>query len=85
MEDPTLGCTAFPEGEWHDCCVQHDLAYRNLDTSVWNWRAKRQADVALYRCARAKGHPHVAVILFLGVRLFGLPAWVMDRWRKKEK
>lgn len=78
-----LGCTMFPEGDWHDCCVQHDLAYRDIRKGVWNFRARRAADLALYRCVRSKGHPHTAALMFLGVRLLAFPAWVMNRWTKE--
>lgn len=76
-----LGCTAWPEGVWHDCCVQHDIAYRAGGT----WRDRRRADAALYRCVRSKGRPITAAVMFVGVRLFGLPAWIMDRQLRKEK
>lgn len=79
----TEGCTAFPEGDWHECCVAHDRAYRDAGYGIWNWGARRNADIALYKCVRAKGHPHIAALMFLGVRLFALPAWVMNRWTKE--
>lgn len=85
--DDSYGCSMFPEGDWHDCCVMHDVEYRDIGKGWLNWRARRRADVALYRCVRTKGHPRTAAIMFLGVRLFGFPAWAMNRWvvTKKEK
>lgn len=73
------GCTLFPEGNWHDCCVVHDQAY----TIGGGYRKKMEADIELMRCVAEKMHPYIAMIMFIGVRLFGGPHWPHKfRWGK---
>jgi len=78
MPDGTLsdGCTFFPEGYWHDCCVAHDYAYRQ---AFGTWMGRRRADLALYRCVKAKGYPFEALLIFLGVRAGGWLIW----WKRR--
>lgn len=58
-------CTAFPDGEEGMCCKAHDEAYRGgtLD--------RKEADKALYQCVRDNGEPYKAIVMYVGVRLFG--------------
>jgi len=64
------GCTLWPEGSWHHCCVAHDYAYADGIYSKWD------ADVELMKCVYHTGHPIVAFLMFLGVTLFGWSAWL---------
>jgi len=64
-----FGCSLFPEGNWHECCVAHDYAYCEGGTR----QDRKKADIQLMRCVALKGHPHIAYLMFLGVRLFGGP------------
>lgn len=81
--DTDDGCTDFPEGNWHECCVAHDHEYRSIRYGVLNFAARRRADLALFRCVRSHGHPVVAALMFVGVRAFAWPAWFMNRWHRK--
>lgn len=76
-------CTGFPNGPWVDCCMQHDLAYRQACDRGWfaGWRARRAADIALLRCVWKTGHRLVAVAMFLGVRALGWWAWHLHHRR----
>jgi hypothetical protein len=63
-------CTLFPEGSYTSCCENHDAAY-----GAGYDRAK--ADRDLRDCVIACGRPHLAWIMWAGVRAFG---WVF--WKK---
>jgi len=69
-------CTRFPEGSWHTCCLQHDLAYGDGG----GLKDKLKADTALALCVTRKGHPGVAVLMLVGVLIFGNFHY---RWRSK--
>jgi hypothetical protein len=61
------GCTMWPEGTWHECCVYHDEAYDEGGTS----KDRLHADQELYNCVVENGHPFIAKIMYIGVRIFG--------------
>lgn len=69
-------CTLFPDEiagvSLRSCCFAHDVAYA---TGV----PKLEADLSLARCVAAQGLPATAVVMFLGVTLFG---WLFYRKRK---
>jgi len=71
------GCTLWPEGDWHDCCLAHDHAYHAADRGGF-W-ARRRADLTLARCVTASGHALMGKVMFLGVRLFGWIPWLKQR------
>lgn len=61
------GCSAWPDGDWLDCCVAHDVAY---------WRGgpeplRQEADMALRQCVADTGYPTMGDIMYLGVRIGG--------------
>jgi hypothetical protein len=65
------GCSLFPDGDYRNCCVAHDLAY----FSGGSWTARWRADKNLYKCVVAtKGFQHklIAPVMWLGVRAGGL-------------
>ncbi len=71
------GCTHFPDGNYLDCCVEHDRAYFVGGSWTQRWRA----DKKLYQCVAAKDkfyNKSVAVIMWLGVRAFGVP-WLKTK------
>ncbi len=88
------GCTGFPEGNWHACCVQHDKDYE----AGGGWRDKVKADWRLMKCVAAKDplilriiDPVVeliakilkgimALLMFIAVMTFGLHAWYQHRY-----
>lgn len=68
-------CTFFPEGNWNSCCVGHDYAYADGG----NLKDKVKADLALYKCVKAKGHPFVGMIMLTGLSIGG---YFRFRWGK---
>jgi hypothetical protein len=72
----TDGCSAWPDGHWQLCCVEHDVAYwcgGGIET-------RRAADIALRTCVTQRGSPMIADLMYLGVRLGGMP-WLPFPWR----
>ena len=65
----TDGCSLWPDGNWVDCCVAHDIAY-------WcggSCDDRKDADEALQRCIRDQGRGALGTTMYVGVRLGGLP------------
>lgn len=65
------GCTMWFDGDYKDCCVQHDLEYLKGGN---NWRTRLRADNMLFICvAGKKGLWHIALapVMWAGVRIFG--------------
>ena len=57
-------CTGWFEGTWAHCCKKHDDAYAaSVDRLL--------ADEALRACVDAAGHPVMALVMFVGVYVFG--------------
>lgn len=72
----TDGCSAWPDGSWQECCVEHDMAY-------WCGGAaenRRRADGLLRDCVAARGYPTTGGFMFLGTRVGGHP-WLPLPWR----
>ncbi|MBW1778826.1 MAG: hypothetical protein JRJ54_14755 [Deltaproteobacteria bacterium] len=65
------GCTLWPEGDWHFCCVRHD--YRYADGG--SWRDKVRADWELGWCVAGTGHPFIGGLMFIGTLIFGALFW----------
>jgi hypothetical protein len=63
----TDGCTLSPDGNWFDCCLEHDFAYWKGGTS----EERKAADKKLRECMRAKGYYVLPWVYYYGVRLFG--------------
>ncbi len=66
------GCSHFPDGDYADCCFEHDKAYYVGGSWTQRWRA----DKKLYRCVAAKKgfeHKLIAPFMWLGVRAFAVP------------
>lgn len=77
-------CTLFPDGNYCECCVEHDKDYYFGGTE----KERRASDRRLYRCVKQK-NKFVAGIMYLGVRIGGV-SWLPTpfRWgfgRKKIK
>lgn len=81
------GCSWFPDGDYADCCVEHDKAYYFGGIS----KERRAADKKLYKCVAAKKgfhHKIIAPLMWLGIRVGGV-SWLPTpfRWgfgRKKK-
>ena len=68
---PSDGCTMWFDGDFKDCCVEHDRAYL---TGGDHWRTRLRADNRLFTCvAGKKGAWHLALapVMWTGVRIFG--------------
>ena len=79
-------CSWFPDGNYGDCCVEHDQDYFFGGT----WHERRASDKRLVACVRSKGHKYISKIMWIGVRLGGmefLPStfrWGFGRdWNKR--
>ncbi len=50
------GCTLAPDFGFRSCCVNHDVAYSNIDSRTTpfhgNFKARRDADYALKNCIK---------------------------------
>lgn len=73
------GCTAFPDGNYRECCEAHDLDY----FKGGSFSERRASDKRLYRCVKAKGgwkNKVRAPMMYLGVRVFGT-GWLPTPFR----
>ena len=61
---------------WEGCCDKHDQPYAKGGTAA----ERKAADVALLRCVVDTGHPWWAVVMYIGVRMGGVP-WLPTPWR----
>lgn len=62
------GCSCFPDSDWVECCVMHDLAYWMGGTS----EERKDADRALRKCVADKGYPKTGALMYYGVRVGGV-------------
>ena len=65
------GCSLFPDGDYRNCCVEHDRAYY-FGGSL---RERRRADNKLFKCVAAtRGFQHkiIAPVMWIGVRVGGV-------------
>ena len=70
------GCSVWPDGDWKDCCIEHDKEYWLGGTRTERLKSDKQ----LKRCVAAKGHPIIARLMYAGVRFGGWP-WFPVPWR----
>ena len=71
------GCSLFPDGDWVDCCTEHDREY------WWggSYAARVASDTKLATCVEAKGHAVAAQVMYVGVRAGGMCALPLPfRW-----
>ena len=62
------GCSCWPDSDWVECCVEHDVVYWMGGTR----EQRKQADLELRRCVSGKGHPVIAQMMYFGVRIGGV-------------
>ena len=81
-------CSLFPDGNYKDCCVAHDLDYYYGGSC----KERAESDKRLYRCVKNKKgwyNKFVAPIMWVGVRIGGVSFLPTPfRWgfgRNKEK
>ena len=70
------GCSLWPDGRWADCCLQHDMTYWCGGSAA----ARQDADARLCACVAAHGATCVARLMYVGVRMGGIP-WQPFPWR----
>ncbi len=73
------GCSHFPDGDYLDCCYEHDKTY----FAGGSWTQRWRADKKLYKCVAAKNgfeHKIIAPVMWTGVRAFGVP-WLPTSFR----
>ena len=57
------GCSMWPDGNYRDCCVQHDYnAYIGIPD--------KQADIELFQCVAEQDNTLMAAIMIIGLFLF---------------
>ncbi|MEG7522336.1 MAG: hypothetical protein M3H12_04455 [Chromatiales bacterium] len=61
---------------WEGCCDAHDQRYAVGGTEEQRW----QADLELKACVTNKGHPNWASVMWVMVRMGGVP-WLPLPWR----
>ncbi|MBI4843961.1 MAG: hypothetical protein HY809_06525 [Nitrospirae bacterium] len=62
------GCSYWPDGDWEECCVRHDVIYWQGGTRS----ERRIADANLKACVSETGHPVAADLMHWGVRIGGV-------------
>ncbi len=70
------GCSLWWDGNWWDCCVIHDFCYWMGGTR----EERKECDRRLMHCVAAKCHPFMARVMYLGVRIGGVP-WANTTFR----
>lgn len=70
------GCSAFPDGDWAQCCVEHDVEYWCGGTAD----ERKRADARLSACVAESGHSILGPFMYAGVRMGGAPWWPVP-WR----
>lgn len=79
------GCTAFPDGHWRRCCIEHDKAYWMGGTPAQRKISDRHLrDCVNEMCLLYDWKPWTAWILsrfmYVGVRAFGRLPIRRARW-----
>jgi len=72
------GCNVVPEGNWGECCIDHDKRYRE---GGW-FLARLRADWELFKCVWGNKNPFAAMLYFIGVRCFGM--WAFQYGKERE-
>ena len=73
------GCSRFPDGDYRECCVVHDVKYYYGGSR----QERSQADNELRKCVAAKpgfGHKPLSIMMWFGVRAFGV-SWLPTSFR----
>lgn len=73
------GCTGWPDGNWLDCCLEHDESYE----AGGSWLERLRADWKLAKCVHRKGKGKrcracqtvMAGAMGIGVRVLGIGLW----------
>ena len=73
-------CSMFPNGNYLECCTEHDKAY----FFWWDWKNRIKADAELSQCVQSKWwtfHNILWPAMFLWVRIWWAPIFPTSfRW-----
>lgn len=72
----TDGCTLWLDGDWVQCCVEHDIAYWCGGSA----EERERSDETFRDCIAAAGSPNMAAWMLATVRIGGFP-WYPVSWR----
>lgn len=74
------GCSRFPDGDYGECCLQHDQPY----FFGGSWQERLAADNELFSCIKNQWkwyHQVLAPTMWVWVRIGGAPIWPTSyRW-----
>ena len=78
LPNPKDGCSCVPDinEKIRACCDAHDVAYWYGGTK----QQRKQADHEFRQCAKDAGHPFIAGLYYIGVRMGGVP-WLPTPYR----
>ena len=62
------GCSCWPDSDWVECCVQHDLIYWKGGTRL----ERKEADLKLKECVSKKNNRIIGALMYYGVRMGGV-------------
>ncbi|HAX18562.1 MAG TPA: hypothetical protein DCY00_08240 [Actinobacteria bacterium] len=62
------GCSCFPDGNWIECCIKHDIYYWMGGTR----QERLEADRELRKCVSEKGYKITGFLMYYGVRAGGV-------------
>lgn len=65
----TDGCSVFPDSDWVECCITHDVSYWCGGSA----EDRQQADNTLQQCVSQTGHDTTGSLMYYGVRMGGHP------------
>jgi hypothetical protein len=70
------GCSVWPDRDWADCCLEHDISYWCGGSAA----AREEADERLRSCVSDHGATCTARLMHVGARIGGIP-WQPFPWR----
>jgi hypothetical protein len=79
--NPKNYCSYFPEGNWGECCYQHD-ADCMLALEYLSYDMRLEADTKLFQCVFKK-NKFIAFIMYAGVRIWANTFWWIGYWRER--
>jgi hypothetical protein len=74
-------CTFFWEGNWSDCCWQHDSDCL-LALEYLSYTKRLNADIKLFKCVYKK-NKFMACVMYFGVTVWANTFWWTEYWREK--
>lgn len=72
----TDGCSMWPDSDWRECCIEHDIKYWCADSDS----GRKMADQVLRECVRDHSGATNAFLMYIGTRLGGFSLFPFP-WR----